>query len=286
VIRTIFIISLVVEIGFSYTVGLVERNLGTSPNWKIARAKTFQMDIGHRFVTTLENDGDWSPAYQELLGMDGAGNIGLAFTYGIANFADVTLTRYRLGKQYKISNKLKLLDQYVDRQPISLTTDINYGYRTLEDIDVANTYGYTLILGRYLFNERLSFNLITAGQNSISSQLEEYPYAAKWTHAVGGSMTVRHNRWTFSGEYMRPVTGYVRENSEQVISDTYGVSVAYRTYQHLFSIGVQNHIYNNFNEMIAGANNTVSSLTDLRFGFNIIREFDFLLEDSESKRDP
>lgn len=265
---------------YSYTVGLVERNLGTSPNWKIARANTFQMDIAHRFVTPLDNAGDWSPVYDEFLGMDGSANIGLSMTYGLANLADVTLTRYRWGKQYKLSSRVKLLDQYVDSKIVSFSTDLNVGYRADQKISNNKTYGYTFILGRFFNSEMLNFNLLFAGQNGVSTVLESSPYPAEWTHSVGANLAMRHNRWTLSSEYFRPLLGFMRENSQQLITDIFGVSLSYRTYQHIFTVSVQNHYFNNFNEMIAGANNSISSHSDLRFGFNIIREFDFLLEDA------
>lgn len=268
----------------SYTIGLVERNLGTSPNWKIARANTFQMDIAHRFVSPLENEGNWSPTYEEFLGMDGSANIGISTTYGFANLADFTLTRYRLGKHYKLGSKIKLIDQYVDSKPISMSTDFNIGYRTDKQVSNNETYGYTFIIGRYFYNEIINLNMLFAGQNGISTVLESSPYSAKWTHGAGMNIALRNDRWTFSSEYFRPLLGFMRENPQRLITDIFGSSLSYRTYQHIFTVSIQNHYYNNFNEMIAGANNSTTSNTDFRFGFNIIREFDFLLEDAVKGR--
>lgn len=275
----IFVCLSCITLSQAYTVGLLERQMGTSPNWKIARHNTFQMDIAHRFTSTLENEGDWTPVYQDFLGMDGPANIGLGFTYGLANLTEFSLTRYRYGKQYQLANRWKLLDQYVDQTPLSWSAEANTGWRIQPGLDNRLSYGYHTVLGRDWLDESLFVNLIWAGQYGISTANEDVPYDNKWTHGVAMVLGLRWDRMTLSGEYIRPLTGYLRKNSQSIITDAYGIQFAYRTYQHIFSVGVQNHYFNNFQELVAGANNSVLSNTNLRFGFNITREFDFLLQD-------
>ena len=284
--QTLFLKCLVLSLlsfyaqGWSYSVGMLERKLGSTPNWKITRANTMQMDISHRFLTPLEEDGDFAPTYENLLGMDGSANIGLSLSYGIANLTEITFSRYRYTKLYHLENKWKILDQYVDRKPISLAAQINYGVRTAEAIEDRNTYGYHFILGKYFWNELFNFNFIFAQQAGVSNEYEEIPYGANWTSSLGSTVTIRIDRWSITGEYLHPLQGYLRENKnkngDRLITDIWGVSMAYRTYQHVFSFGVQNHGFNHFGDMIAGANNQLNSHTDLRFGFNIVRELDFL----------
>lgn len=276
ILRFVCFLLVLPSLALSYSVGLLERNLGTSPNWKIAKHNTLYTDISHRFFTPWDQNGDYSPIYQDLLGVDGGANLGLSISYGWGNLTDFTLSRYSVGKQYNFANRWKVMDQYVDRLPLSLSAEWNYGRRTDEFVDHKNTYGYHLLVSKYWWQENLALSLIWAGQNGISSNLEDVPYDAQWTHSIGGTIALRWSRYTLSGEYHRPITGYLREDFNQEIHDIFGFNFAYKTYQHVFSIGIQNHVYNHFGQAIAGANHDPNSESNIRFGFNITRELDFL----------
>ena len=270
-----------------YVVGLDERNLVNLPTYKITRAKTFFVDIGHRFDTEIENDGNFEPLWYEFLGMDDNADLMMSISYGVGNLFDITIARYGFTKLYATLMRFSILNEPIDHTPFSLAVEINNGIRTKETIDHSDRYtaGANVVLAKNFFVENLYVGLVSSFQYNTSGFDYYESEDEDWTLSQGGNVAVRFGRLTIAVEYNYPLAGFWRQNEDQIVTDNFGVSVGYTTYQHNFSLCLNNHGFNFPGDMIAGAQTMLSdSKTHLRLGFNITREIDFLTHDKESKQ--
>lgn len=259
-----------------YIVGLFERDFINLPGHKVAQAQSLYVDIGHRFITPLDREGNFDAVYKDFLGADGSGNITMNAAYGVGNLFDIKFSRYRITKLYLISTRFNLMNQPIDRLPISLSLEANFGMRTVDK--PANpkfkreTYGGALVIGRDFLKEQLFLTGVlgyqegTPGENDV---LNENPNTN--TLSVGTNFGIRLDRWTVAFEYIRPLTGYLRE-VDAVILDNFGMGLRYRIYKHSFGITLNNHAINSTPDILAGASNHTQSKYNMRFGFNITRQ--------------
>ncbi len=257
----------------AYVPGLYERNFLNLPGYQVTQAKALHLDIGHRFNTPLEEEGSFENVYTKLLGADGSANIGIVLSAGWANLADFTVARYGFTKLYSFQTRFNFFHQRIDKKPLSLSVEANYGIRTQEGIKGRGTWGSNLILAREFFRQKLFLTAAGLYQHNTKTAADINPQGpADYTLALGGNLGIRMDRWTLGAEYIRPMYGYMREDITGLIVDNFSVGLKYRIYKHSFGFVISNHDFNNPGDMAAGAINHQTSKSNLRFGFNIIRE--------------
>ena len=275
-----FVIMVFAVHAMSYTIGLRERNLVNLPTFSIAKANHLWIDIGHRFDDPLEIDGSIAPLFKNFLGVDGSANIMIACSYGIGNLLDIGLARYRLTKLYVGSARLSILNEPVDHTPFSLAVDLHSGIRTQKNIDDRWTGGAHAIISKSFLGEKMYVGLIPSLQ--FQGYVHESDSADQpATFSLGTNLAYRLDRMTFAIETNHPLAGYTR--GDEIDNINVGFSFRYATYQHSFAFVVANHSFNYTGDMVSGAIPHSKSLSNLRFGFNIIRELSFLSYDKPQK---
>ncbi len=236
---------------------------------EVLHKNNLSFDIGHRF-------GFLNGGVSSLWGLDDYANIRLGLQYGITEKLSVGVGRSRLDKVYDGFVKYQLLRQSRGSNAMPLTATIFAGgfIKTADLPEIVAAYdiyahkmSYTtqLILSRQFYKKiNIQVSPTYIHRNLVAAEAD--PNSA-FALGVGGEIKLTRTIY-LSGEY------YWQQEKIEDQFDSFAVGVNFNNIAHQFQLFFGNSLSMNEYAFIK-ENNRSFFQGDIRFGFNIVRIFQF-----------
>jgi hypothetical protein len=236
------------------------------PTARAVRKGGFEFVIDHRAATPIYNRAGghpWADMGNNLLGLDGAIQVGLGLRYGIIEGLDVGI--YRAGGSRADTYELDLRYQPIRQEDAGVDLAVRAGATWFAQRNVEDSGGvYGQLLATRLLANRL---LLSAGAlyHSNSTNATKYNQDKKYSVAGAAGAELRLAApVAVDAEVVACVAGYCSKNP------AFSGGVKYFTLRHTFALVCGNTQYITADGY---PTNTDTSWKDLVIGFNITREY-------------
>lgn len=233
------------------------------PTPRLARKGGFEIHFTHRFSDSITDAG-----LEGLYGLDSFAFPGFWFSYGlnerIAPYAGRTsnLATWEYGVKFGLLREGEL------GIPVSIAATVGGSYLDADGIPNNSRFVVELPIGVRL-GDRLALQAVPFYATNPDEQGD--PDSPGYALAIGLGASVKlSTRFALEAEWIRNLAGFERQDAIDQWQAGFTIDVG----QHLFQLMATNAIFSTPDFMAGGAIRT-SRDSNIRLGFNIVREFSF-----------